>query len=165
LKSSLLKHHLQKKEKEDLNMSLIKFNNGPKNTAVSPGFNDVFESVFNDSFFSDRMIARVPAVNISETKDHYVIEMAAPGLNKEDFKIHLDNNLLSVSVEQKKEQTEQDKQYNKREFSYTSFVRSFALPDSADDANIEAQYVNGMLNIHVAKKDEAKQVARQIEIK
>jgi HSP20 family protein len=146
-------------------MSLIKFNNGPKNTAVSPGFNDVFESVFNDSFFSDRMIARVPAVNISETKDHYVIEMAAPGLNKEDFKIHLDNNLLSVSVEQKKEQTEQDKQYNKREFSYTSFVRSFALPDSADDANIEAQYVNGMLNIHVAKKDEAKQVARQIEIK
>jgi HSP20 family protein len=111
------------------------------------------------------MVSRVPAVNISETQDHYVIEMAAPGLNKEDFKIHLDRNMLTVSVEQKKEQTEQNKQYNKREFSYTSFVRSFALPDSADDANIEAQYLNGMLNIHVAKKDEAKQIARQIEIK
>jgi HSP20 family protein len=86
-------------------------------------------------------------------------------LNKEDFKINLHRNLLSVSVEQKKEQSEQNKQYNKREFSYTSFVRSFALPDSADDANIEAQYINGMLSIQVAKKDEAKQVARQIEIK
>ncbi len=146
-------------------MSLIKFSNGSKNTAVNPGFNDVFESVFNDSFFSDRMISRVPAVNISETADHYVIEMAAPGLNKDDFKIKLDRNVLSVSVEQKKEQTTQDKQYNKREFSYSSFVRSFALPDSADDANIEAEYINGMLNIRVAKKDEAKQVARQIEIK
>jgi HSP20 family protein len=146
-------------------MSLIKFNNGSKNTAVNPGFNDIFESVFNDSFFSDRMISRVPAVNICETTDHYVIEMAAPGLNKDDFKINLDRNLLSVSVEQKKEQTSQDKQYNKREFSYSSFVRSFALPDSADDANIEAEYLNGMLNIRVAKKDEAKQVARQIEIK
>jgi HSP20 family protein len=146
-------------------MSLIKFNNGTKSNAVNPGFNDIFESVFNDSFFSDRMVSRVPAVNISETQDHYVIEMAAPGLNKEDFKIHLDRNMLTVSVEQKKEQTEQNKQYNKREFSYTSFVRSFALPDSADDANIEAQYLNGMLNIHVAKKDEAKQIARQIEIK
>jgi HSP20 family protein len=146
-------------------MSLIKFNNGTKNDAVNPGFNDIFESVFNDSFFSDRMISRVPAVNISETRDHYVIEMAAPGLNKEDFKLHLDRNMLTVSVEQRKEQNEQNKQYNKREFSYSSFVRSFALPDSADDANIEAQYVNGMLNILVAKKDEAKQVARQIEIK
>lgn len=146
-------------------MSLIKFNNGPKTNAVNPGFTDIFESVFNDSFFSDRMISRVPAVNICETQDHYVIEMAAPGLNKEDFKLNLDRNLLTVSVEQKRDQSEQEKQYNKREFSYSSFVRSFALPESADDANIEAQYVNGMLNIQVAKKDEAKQVARQIEIK
>jgi HSP20 family protein len=124
-------------------MSLIKFNNAGKNAAVNTGFNDVFESVFNDSFFSDRLISRVPAVNISETADHYVIEMASPGLNKEDFHINLDRNMLSVSVEQKRELNQQDKQYNKREFSYTSFVRSFALPESADDANIEAQYLMG----------------------
>jgi len=111
------------------------------------------------------MISRVPAVNICETQDHYLIEMAAPGLNKEDFNIKLDKNLLTVSVEQKKENNTQDRQYNKREFSYSSFVRSFALPDSADDAQIEASYTNGMLNIHVAKKDEAKQIVRQIEIK
>jgi len=146
-------------------MSLIKFNNGSKTNALNPGFNDIFESVFNDTFFSDRMISRVPAVNISETQDHYVIEMAAPGLNKEDFKVNLDRNMLTVSVEQKQEQTQENRQYNKREFSYSSFVRSFALPDSADDAQIEAQYTNGMLCIHVAKKDEAKQIARQIEIK
>jgi HSP20 family protein len=146
-------------------MSLIKFNNGSNSKNLAPGFNDVFESVFNDSFLSDRMISRVPAVNISETEDHYVIEMAAPGLKKEDFNIKLDRNLLSVSVEQRREQNDQNKQYNKREFSYSSFVRSFALPDTADDAKIEAQYVDGMLNIHVAKKDEAKQIVRQIEIK
>ena len=146
-------------------MSLIKFNNGSKTNALNPGFNDIFESVFNDTFFSDRMVSRVPAVNISETQDHYVIEMAAPGLNKEDFKVNLDRNMLTVSVEQKQEQTQENRQYNKREFSYSSFVRSFALPDSADDAQIEAQYTNGMLCIHVAKKDEAKQISRQIEIK
>lgn len=146
-------------------MSLIKFNNGNSNKSLNPGFNDIFESVFNDSFFSDRMISRVPAVNICETQDHYMIEMAAPGLQKEDFNLKLDRNLLTVSVEQKHEMNDQHKQYNKREFSYSSFVRSFALPDTADDAQIEAQYVNGMLNIHVAKKDEAKQIVRQIEIK
>ncbi len=146
-------------------MSLIKFNNGNSNKSLNPGFNDIFESVFNDSFLTDRMISRVPAVNICETQDHYMIEMAAPGLQKEDFNIKLDRNLLSVSVEKKHEMNDQNRQYNKREFSYSSFVRSFALPESADDAQIEAQYINGMLNIHVAKKDEAKQVIRQIEIK
>ena len=146
-------------------MSLIKFNNAGNNKSLNPGFNDIFESVFNDSFLSDRMISRVPAVNICETQDHYMIEMAAPGLQKEDFSLKLDRNLLTVSVEQKKEHTEEHKQYNKREFSYSSFVRSFALPDTADDAQIEASYNNGMLNIHVAKKDEAKQIVRQIEIK
>jgi len=146
-------------------MSLIKFNNGNNSKSLTPGFNDIFETMFNDSFLSDRMISRVPAVNICETQDHYLIEMAAPGLNKEDFNIKLDKNLLTVSVEQKKESNTQDRQYNKREFSYSSFVRSFALPDSADDAQIEASYTNGMLNIHVAKKDEAKQIVRQIEIK
>ena len=146
-------------------MSLIKFNNGNNSKSLTPGFNDLFETMFNDSFLSDRMISRVPAVNICETQDHYLIEMAAPGLNKEDFNIKLDKNLLTVSFEQKKESNTQDRQYNKREFSYSSFVRSFALPDSADDAQIEASYTNGMLNIHVAKKDEAKQIVRQIEIK
>ena len=146
-------------------MSLIKFNKGSKENALTTGFNDIFESMFNDSFLSDRMISRVPAVNVCETEDKYQIEMAAPGLNKDDFKVKLDRNLLTVQVEQQMQQEESNKQYNKREFSYNSFVRSFALPDSADDADIEAKYENGILTISVAKKEEAKQIVRQIEIK
>ncbi len=146
-------------------MSLIKFSNGNKNNQLSTGINDVFESIFNDSFLSDRMISRVPAVNVSETPDHYQIEMAAPGLNKDDFKIKLDRNMLSVSAEQSHQNDKTEKNYSKREFSYSSFVRSFALPDSADDANIEAKYNDGILSISVAKKEEAKQIVRQIEIK
>lgn len=145
-------------------MSLVKFNNG-KSNALVPGIDDIFESFFNDSFLSDRMISRVPAVNICETENEYHIELAAPGLKKEDFKINLDRNMLSVSVEQKSQNAEQSKKYNKREFNYTSFVRSFALPDSADNARIEAEYKDGLLSIVVAKKEEARSVSRQIEIK
>src|SRR5690606_17597093 len=126
-------------------MTLVKFNDNKGANALLPGFNDVFESIFNDSFFADRMVSRVPAVNICETQDHYQIEMAVPGLNKDDFKIKLDRNMLSVSVEQNHQNEQNEKNYNKREFSYTSFVRSFALPDSADDANIEAKYMDGIL--------------------
>lgn len=146
-------------------MSLIKFNNGTGNQGLSTGVNDIFESIFNDSFFSDRMMSRVPAVNVSETADQYVIEMAAPGLSKEEFKINLERNMLTVSAEQQKKTEDTGKRYNKREFSYTSFVRSFALPDSADDANIQAEYRDGILHISVAKKEEAKITSRQIEIK
>ncbi|WP_432712735.1 Hsp20/alpha crystallin family protein [Pedobacter sp.] len=146
-------------------MSLIKFENGPRERVLTTGFNDIFESMFNDSFLSDRMMTKVPAVNVSETDDHYMIEMAAPGLKKDDFKVKLDKNLLTVSVEQQKQQEQTNKQYNKREFSYSSFVRSFALPDTADDAGIEAKYTDGILTIAVAKKEEAKQISREIEIK
>jgi HSP20 family protein len=145
-------------------MTLVKFNDGNKSVAA-PVFNDIFESFFNDSFFSDRMISRVPAVNISETEGEYRIELAAPGLKKEDFKISLDRNLLNISAERKSEHHEENKKYNKREYSYSSFVRSFALPDSADDAHIEAEYTDGVLNVSVAKKEEAKMAARQIVIK
>ncbi len=146
-------------------MSLIKFKNGPTGNALSSGLTDIFESMFNDSFISDRMISRVPAVNVAETENHYHIEMAAPGLHKEDFKINLDKNLLTVSVERQMQQEQENKQYSKREYAYNSFVRSFALPDSADDAHIEATYSDGILNIAVAKKEEARRQVRQIEIK
>ena len=146
-------------------MALVKFNEKRNGDVLSPGFNDIFESFFNDSFISDRMTSRIPAVNICETDGHYHIELGAPGLKKEDFKINLDRNVLTISVEKKSEQTENDKKYNRREYSYSSFVRSFALPDSADDGNIEAEYTDGVLKINVAKKEEAKMASRQIEIK
>jgi HSP20 family protein len=146
-------------------MSLIKFNNPKNGHSLAPMFNDLFESFLSDSPFSDRMISRVPAVNISENENAYNIELAAPGLNKENFKIQLDKNLLTISVEQKSQNNEENRQYNKREFSYSSFVRSFALPESADDSSIDAEYTDGILKIAVQKKEEAKSIARQIEIR
>jgi len=148
-------------------MTLVKFNpNGNvKKNGLMTGFDGVFDSIFNDTFFSDRMISRVPAVNISESKDHYHVELAAPGLKKEDFKLSLDRNVLSISVEQQAQNDSQERNYNKKEFSYTSFVRSFTLPDHADDNGIEAKYVDGVLCIDIAKREEAKAQSRQIEIK
>jgi HSP20 family protein len=147
-------------------MTLVKFNEGgSRNSLAGPVFNDIFESIMNDTFLSDRMVSRVPAVNISETDGHYHIELAAPGLKKEDFKVNLDRDVLTISAEHRDEQTENDKKYNKREYSYTSFVRSFTLPDSADDEGIDAEYTDGVLKINVAKRPEAMRASRQIEIK
>jgi len=146
-------------------MTLVKFNSDKKNNTLLPGFNDVFDSIFNDTFFSDRMVTRVPAANISETADHYHIELAAPGLKKEDFKLNLERNILNISVGQQSENTAEHKNYSKREYSYSSFVRAFTLPDSANSEGIDATYTDGVLKIDIAKKEEAKAVRRQIEIK
>src|SRR3954465_9501087 len=97
-------------------MTLVKFNK--PNNALMPGFNDVFESIFNDTFFNDRMVTRVPAVNISETENNYHVELAAPGLKKEDFKVNLERDVLTISVEATAEHQDNQKNYNKREFSY-----------------------------------------------
>ncbi|MBS7565020.1 Hsp20/alpha crystallin family protein [Mucilaginibacter sp. Bleaf8] len=146
-------------------MSLVKWNNEKKNHGLMPEFTDIFESFFNDSFMADRLITRVPAVNISETPEEYHVELAAPGLNKQDFKISTERNMLTVAVEQRSENAESSKKYNKREFSYSSFVRSFTLPESADDSRIEATYTDGVLQLSIPKKEEAKSISRQIEIK
>jgi len=146
-------------------MTLVKFNPEKRNNSLLPGFSDVFDSIFNDTFLNDRMVARVPAANISETAENYHIELAAPGLKKEDFKLSLDRNVLSISVEQLSESNNEKKNYSKREYSYSSFVRSFTLPESADDSRIEAAYTDGVLKVDIAKKEEAKSVSRQIEIK
>ena len=146
-------------------MALVKFANPQRSNGMKPWVNDVFDSFFNDSFISDRMISRVPAVNIAETDGKFHIELAAPGLNKQDFKIQVDKNILSISAERKSENKEENKKYNRREYSYSSFVRSFTLPDTVDAAGIEAQYTDGILKIDVAKKEEARFQTREIEVK
>ena len=145
-------------------MTLVKFNRSKEN-AVMPGVNDIFESIFNDTFFSDRIISRVPAVNVAETEAAYHIELAAPGLKKEDFKLNLERNVLSISVEQTVEKQDSQKKYSKKEFSYSSFVRSFTLPESADYNEIDATYADGLLQVTIGKREEAKPVRKQIEIK
>jgi len=146
-------------------MTLVKFANGQKNHGVNPFFNDVFDSILNDSFLSDKLATRVPAVNIAETENEFHIEMAAPGLKKEDFKISLDKNVLSVSAEKKAENFDEGKKYSKKEYSYNSFVRSFTLPETVDHSKIEAEYTDGILKLSIAKKEDAKIQSREIAVK
>ncbi len=146
-------------------MTLVKFNNANGNRSLLPGFNDVFDSIFNDTFFNERMMSSVPAVNTSESAEWYHIEMAAPGLRKDDFKITLDRNLLTISCQTSGENSNTEKRYAKREYSFTSFVRSFNLPELADPNTIEATYENGILLLDIGKREEAKSMARQIELK
>ncbi|ASU34103.1 heat-shock protein [Mucilaginibacter xinganensis] len=114
---------------------------------------------------SDKLASRVPAVNIAETENEFQIELAAPGLKKEDFKISLDKNVLSVSADKKVENVEEGKKFSKREYSYNSFTRSFTLPETADQSKIEAEYNDGILKLNVAKKEEAKVQSREISVK
>ncbi len=146
-------------------MTLVKFANGQKNHAVNPFFSDVFDSILNDTFLSDKLASRAPAVNIAETENEFHIELAVPGLKKEDFKIGLDKNVLTVSADKKTENVEEGKKFSKREYSYNSFTRSFTLPEIADYTKIEAEYTDGILKLNVAKKEEAKFQSREIAIK
>jgi len=146
-------------------MTLIKFGNGQKNYAVNPFFNDVFDSILNDTFLSDKAVAKVPAVNIAESERGFDIELAAPGLKKEDFKISLDKNVLIVSADKKIENVEEGKKFSKREYNYTSFTRSFTLPETVDHSKIEAEYADGILKLNVAKREEAKIQTREIAVK
>lgn len=146
-------------------MALVKFSNGNSNRAVDSWTNNLFDSLFNDSFISDRLVSRIPAVNIAETADAYAIELAAPGLEKGDFKINVDKDVLTISAEKKSEQAADDRKYSKREYSYSSFTRSFTLPDSIDHSKIDAAYQDGVLKVLVGKREEAKVASRLIDVK
>lgn len=108
----------------------------------------------------------IPSVNIKENADAFMVEVAAPGFEKGDFKIELNLNTLSISSEKKVEnETKEGEVFTKREFSYQSFSRSFTLPQIADGDRIEANYQNGILTVLIPKREEAKpKPARMIEI-
>jgi len=126
------------------------------------------EDFFNKDWFDFGALGTsMPAVNIKDDETEYRIEVAAPGMKKEDFNIKLDHNVLSISSEIKEETEEKDEEgkYTRREFKYSSFQRSFTLPDTTDVEKIAASYKDGILNITVPKKEEAKQnPPRKIDI-
>lgn len=132
-----------------------------------PSFIDeFFGKDWMDSVFSDRPGISTPAVNVKETNDDFMIEVAAPGLDKKDFKVDVDNNMLTISSEKEfKNEEKEDGRYMRREFSYTSFNRSFSLPDAVDAEKINAKHKDGILMITIPKKDEAKRKPpKQIQI-
>ncbi len=132
-------------------------------------FDDFFTRDLNDwsnNHFSSTNTT-LPSVNIRESNDGFLVEMAAPGMKKGDFKIELDNEYLKISSEKQTEQETNDTQrYTRREFSYQSFVRSFHLPKSVVDTNkINARYENGILQVLIPKREEAKALPpRQIQV-
>ena len=147
-------------------MALIKFPTKAVNTdVVNPFVNSVFDNLFNDSFITDRLVTRIPAVNITEGEKSFAIELAAPGLEKSDFKINVDKNIISISVEKTEENNVEGKLYSKKEFSYNSFTRSFTLPETVDYSSIDASYENGILIVTIGKKEDAIIAKRLIEVK
>ncbi len=133
-------------------------------------FSNIFDSFFNDDILNfptkvNHWKNTSPSVNIKETEEGFNLELAAPGLVKEDFNLELNDDVLTISSEKKVENEAQKDNYTRREFSYQSFKRSFSLPESVDHANINAKYENGILSITLPKKEEAKpQPKRLIEI-
>jgi HSP20 family protein len=103
----------------------------------------------------------IPAVNITENKDHYLVELAAPGMKKEDFNIRIDGNLLTISSEKEESKEEKEEKYTRQEYSYTAFNRSFTLPDGVSQEKIEATYENGVLRLSLPLKEELRQTATQ----
>lgn len=125
-------------------------------------FNRDLPSVFTSNFNTG---ITLPKVNIKETPDAFMVEMAVPGLKKSDFQIDLDNQVLCISTELKEENEEREGNYTRREFGYSSFKRTFTLPETVNEDAINANYNDGILSILLPKKEEAKQKpARTIEI-
>lgn len=136
-----------------------------RGTAFPSMVDEFFGRDFLSNFFDDRTGISMPSANIVESKDDFRIELAAPGLDKKDFVLNLQNNVLTISSEKEHKTEEGDNKYMRREFSYSSFSRSFALPNSVDSEKINATYNDGVLNIVIPKKEEAKEKpARQIKI-
>ncbi len=152
--------------------SLIKFN-GDEKKLVFPEFPSLFDDFITKDFFKlptrELLNAnRVPPVNIKETDSAFELELAVPGMDKKNFKITLDQNMLVISTQQenKTEETSNDGKYSRKEFSYQSFTREFQLPDdSVIEDNINASYKDGILNITVPKKESAKpRLLKQIAV-
>jgi HSP20 family protein len=130
------------------------------------GFTDeFFGNTLSDNFFNRYTKISVPAVNIAENKEDFRIEIAAPGLEKADFRINLENNILAISSEKENKEKEKEDNYMCKEFNYTSFCRTFSLPETAQSDKIVASHKNGILYITIPKKEEAKVKApRQIAV-
>ena len=148
-------------------MSMTKWNNGPNMTNL---FDDFFSrDLWNRALTNNSSTnTTIPAVNIKETTEAFVVEMAAPGMKKEDFRVELDGNNLTITSEMQNEaDVKEGERYTRREFSYQSFERSFTLPKNVVDVDqINAKYENGVLHLLIPKREEAKQKPpRFIEIK
>lgn len=135
-------------------MNLVKRNNSHNSSNFFPS---LMEELFRPDWMGGQNPAamNIPPVNIRETENSFEVELSAPGKTKEDFNIEIDNDLLTISSEIKNENTAEDGKFTRKEFSYSSFRRSFTLPETVKEEEIKAAYENGILKISLPKKEEA----------
>lgn len=143
-----------------------------RNDSVPSLFNDIFrpwESLFDlngGSLLGKLNTLNVPAANIVENKDNYEVSLAAPGMKKDDFNIDVEGNVLTISAEKEEKKEDVNERYSRKEFNYTSFSRSFTLPEWVNKEKIDASYENGLLKLHLPKTEEAKKLsAKHITVK
>ena len=145
-------------------MTFVRFNTKPQKS-----FNNLMDDFFTTmpSIFRDEagMNLKQPApVNIMETETDYRLELIAPGFVKEDFKINLDNNTLTISAEKKEEEKKENERQVRREYRFQSFTSSFTIDEMIDAEKIAAKYENGVLTLNLPRKEEVKASAKQITI-
>lgn len=135
---------------------------------LMPSVFDDFFKPWNEWFDDDwNKMLTVPAVNIVEKNSHYNISVAAPGLKKSDFKIDVDGNVLNIKAEKEDTKEEKEERYTRKEYNYSSFSRSFTLPEEVNKEKIEAAYEDGVLRLMLPKKEEAKKavISKNIDVK
>jgi HSP20 family protein len=140
-----------------------------KSSALIPSVlrNTLLDDWFkNDTFLDNDFFSKdwTPAVNIIEKNNEYEVEMVLPGMNKEDIQVHAENGILQVKGETKSEKEEKDRRYARREFSHSSFERSFRLPENANEDDIKASYHSGILRLEIKKTHVAKLSKKDIAI-
>ncbi|MCW5515974.1 Hsp20/alpha crystallin family protein [Muriicola sp. Z0-33] len=120
-------------------------------------FPSLMDEIFKPDWFGgmENSGGTLPAVNIKENEKDYELELAVPGMKKDDFNVEVDNNIMTISAEAETESKVEEENYTRREFSRTSFKRSFTLPETIDEDKIDASYVDGILKFTLPKKDEA----------
>ncbi|CAN5809753.1 Hsp20/alpha crystallin family protein [soil metagenome] len=126
--------------------------------------NDLFDEFFRPNTWAKEGTLTTPPVNIHETNDSYHLELVAPGLNKEDFKVNLEKGLLTISYEKKAEAENKDYKTHRKEFTSTNFKRSFSVDDKINADSIQAKYDNGILKLFLPKKEEVKVQPKEIAI-
>ncbi|MCX2679226.1 Hsp20/alpha crystallin family protein [Galbibacter sp. EGI 63066] len=132
--------------------------------------NNLFPSLFDEMFKPDwfggleNFAPTVPAVNIKEEEDKFSLELAAPGMKKEDFNVEVEKDVLTISAESKNEKEDKGENgtYSRKEFSYTTFKRVFTLPETIDNEKINATYTDGVLNLTLPKKEKALEEAKRL---
>ncbi len=128
-----------------------------RNRTMLPNLLDEFFGNEPTNFFKASSEYTMPSVNITENKDEFAIDFAAPGLKKDDFQIDFHNDVLKISSEKKENKENKNEKEVRREFFYSSFERTFILPDSVDSDKIEASYKDGILKVVIPKKEETKE--------